>query len=191
MTVCCWVVVWRTIAEWLLEQVHVNWLPSVKVTVAFRTQTWSSTMVCGVSVSCQLPSVQPWMVVKVWLVVVVPLPCGTPFWKFCVTIVVMSCSISACCLGFVQPQPVEPPMFGKFAVLVPWQTTCSDLVPCGVTVVLVEPVPSRVVVRVRSTNTLPLRVFGVGSRLPTFLLPSVNGGFDDEPFQKPSVVSSV
>src|SRR5262249_38051451 len=128
MTVCCWVVVWRTIAEWLLVQEHVNWLPSEKVTVAFRTQTWSSTTVCGVSVSCPLPSVHPWMVVKVWLVVVVPLPCGTPFWKFCVTTVVMSSWISACCLA-VQPQPVEPPMFVKFAVLLPWQTTCSDLVP--------------------------------------------------------------
>src|SRR5690349_14654193 len=50
MTVCCWVVVWRTIAERLLAQEHVYWLPSENVTVAFRTQTLSSTMVCGVSV---------------------------------------------------------------------------------------------------------------------------------------------
>jgi len=73
------------------------------------------------------------------------LPVWTPLLKVVVVPFVTSCWMTACCVG-VQPQVVGPPSVGKFAVLLPWQRTCSEFVPLGVNVVLDEPVPSRVVV---------------------------------------------
>src|SRR5215467_8114797 len=159
MTVCVCVLVWRMITQRLLPQkLHEAVLPSEKTAwlPPPRLQSWSSVAVCGVSVSTQLPATQPLTFVYCWLVVAV-LPVWTPFANVVVVPLVRSCWMTACCLA-VQPQFVGPPRVGKFATLLPWQSTCSDCVPLGVKVVLVEPVPSRVVVTARSTSVLPRRL---------------------------------
>src|SRR5262245_58814099 len=109
----------------VVPSANTAWLPLLP-----RWQALSCVMVCGVSCSCHAPVTQAVMFVYCWLFVGV-LPVCTPLLNVVVVPVVKSCWMILCSLGW-QPQAVGPPSVRKIALLPPWQSACSEVVPAGV-----------------------------------------------------------